>query len=318
MFKKTTFASLGLIMSSLAFAGTMGPSCVPGDVTVPCPLNQWNLGVEALYLKPVHSAHRGYEFTPLDTYRSIDNEEDWGYRIEGSYHFSTGNDITMTWVHFDNESSQGGFAGFTPFSGPFLLPFNFNVDTRFDQVNLVMGQHVDMGLFKKTRFYAGLQYAKVRLDSQNQYLLTPPTIARFAPAGFVLNRNTDFNGVGPVVGIDYAYHLTPNFSVTANGAGSILYGASRYDAGFVFLPSGLIPATVYASKKSIVPGVEAKLGVNYGWMFPQGVLNIEVGYQVIDYFNLEDWRGITGFGVAKNSDFGLYGPYAGLKWVGIV
>lgn len=318
MLKKTTLAILGLAASSFVSAGTMGPTCVPGDVTVPCEVKQWDLGVQALYLQPISSSHRGYEFAQSQTQspyfhlRDLEDDWDWGYRLEGSYHFNTGNDITMTWVHFDNDDShQSGFAGVTPLTGIALVPFGVKVDDRFDQVNLVMGQHVDMGLRKDARFYAGLQYAKIRVDTRYAYALSVPVIA---PAGVVQNRDTDFNGVGPVVGIDYAYELAYGFSVTANGAASILYGSSRFNDSFIFAPSGLVPLNIYASKKSVVPGVEAKLGLKYGYEMGQGVLNIEGGYQVINYF--DSLQNLSLFGELKNADFGLYGPYLGLKWVG--
>ncbi len=298
--------------SGFASAGTMGPACVPGDVTVPCEAKKWDIGVQALYLQPIYSSQRGYELTQSDTFREVEHDWDWGYRLEGSYHFSTGNDITMTWVHFDDDNSHhSGYAGVTPFSGPFLVPFGITIDNRFDQVNLVMGQHVDMGLLKDARFYGGLQYARIRLDATYNYAATIPVLA---PAGFSQDRDADFNGVGPVIGIDYAYDLVRGFSITANTAGSILYGTSRFNNRFIFAPSGLVPINVYASKKSVVPSIEAKLGLKYAYEMPQGVFNIEGGYQVLNYFDA-----LHVFNLAanlKNSDFGLYGPYLGAKWVG--
>ncbi|KTD22758.1 major outer membrane protein [Legionella lansingensis] len=312
MLKKATFAILSLMASSLVSAGTMGPTCVPGDVTVPCEVKKWDIGVQALYLEPVYGLHHGYTFHPIGTIRDIENDWDWGYRLEGSYHFNTGNDITITWLHYDNEFDSSGYAGFTPFTGTLLIPFNISHDERFDQVNLVMGQHVDMGLLKNARFYAGLQYARVRIDRDHVFSIPVPFLA---PDGFTISRDTDFNGVGPVVGIDYAYDLAHGFSITANTAGSILYGSSRLNNNLIFAPSGLVPINIYASKKSIVPSLEAKLGLNYAHEFAQGVFNIEGGYQVLNYFNVLQ---VTGFPIntLENVDFGLYGPYLGVKWVG--
>ncbi|WED43024.1 Lpg1974 family pore-forming outer membrane protein [Legionella cardiaca] len=313
MLKKTTLAILCMATSSFVSAGTMGPACVPGDVTVPCEAKKWDIGAQALYLQPIYSAQRGYEYRPNSNVKGIDDDWAWGYRLEGSYHFNTGNDITMTWVHFDSEDSrQSGFAGVTPFTGLLEVPFDITFNDRFDQVNLVMGQHVDMGLLKNARFYAGLQYARIRIDTDYIYALTLPGVA---PAGVVQDRDTDFNGVGPVIGIDYSYDLAHGFSVTANGAASVLYGTTRLNDSFVFAPNGLVPVSIYASKKAVVPGVQAKLGLNYACELTQGVLNIEGGYQVIDYFDALQTRDIC-CGRLKNSDFGLYGPYLGAKWVG--
>jgi len=111
--------------------------------------------------------------------------------------------------------------------------------------------------------------------------------------------------------------LTPAFSITANTAASILYGSSRNDLGYAFGPTGLVPAAACLSKKSIVPGVEAKLGLNYGYAMMQGILNISGGYQIVNYFNALTLAPVGG-GATTNSDFGIYGPYVGLNWVGNV
>ncbi|STX48900.1 major outer membrane protein [Legionella hackeliae] len=251
MLKKTTLAILGLAASSFVSAGSMGPACVPGDVTVPCESKKWDIGVQALYLQPVYSAHRGYEFTPISTIKEIEDEWDWGYRLEGSYHFNTGNDITMTWMHFDNDSDRHyGYGGLTPFTGPLSVPFGISIDNRFDQVNLVMGQHVDMDSIKMPVSTVDYNMPNIRVDTEYAYALGLPVIS---PAGFFQDRDADFNGIGPVVGIDYSYDLTPAFSITANGAASILYGSSRFNMNYVFAPSGLVPVNIYASKKSVVP-----------------------------------------------------------------
>lgn len=322
MLKKTTLAVLGLAASGFAVAGTMGPVCTPGNVTVPCEAKRWDLGVQALYLKSVYDADKAYRVTntPVAGYGELKNDWDWGYRLEGSYHFNTGNDVTLTWMHFKGDHNQDGLIGIYPISGAFTSssPYTVYNENQLDQVNLVMGQHVDVGLVKKMRFYGGLQYANIRTSATNYY----STISSLLIAGGVSAVNqfdtADFRGVGPVVGLDYSYDITNALSLTANGAGSILYGTSRFANGFVFAPSNLVAASKYGSKRAMVPSLEAKLGLNYAYSMAQGVLNLEGGYQAVNYFNAIQSTGINGyFGSAiTDSDYGLYGPYFGVKYVG--
>lgn len=311
MLKKTSLAVLGLIASGVSLAGSMGPVCTPGNVTVPCIEKRWDLGVRALYLRSLYDADIAYSPNVFNGYTEIKNDWDWGVRLEGSYHFNTGNDISLNWTHYHGNAAQASLLG-TVFVNPFpAVPasFSFTGDNKFDQVNLEMGQLVNVSAVKKMRFYGGLQYASIQADATNYYN---------APFNILnLIHNTDFKGVGPVAGIDYSYYLTNAFSVTANGSTSILYGTSRYSAGYVAVPLGLVTTSIYASKKSMVPSLEAKLGLNYAHHMGEGELNIEGGYQALNYFNALQGQRLNGFtNTLVNSDYSLYGPYFGIKYIG--
>ncbi|HAT9857255.1 TPA: Lpg1974 family pore-forming outer membrane protein [Legionella pneumophila] len=321
MLKKTSLALLGLAASGYALAGTMGPVCTPGNVTVPCEAKRWDLGVQALYLKPVYDADMAYRQVHVAPTRYDDDQGwDWGYRLEGSYHFNTGNDVTLTWIHYSDFANPSGLVGridIPPLPPALAFPRLFSAiyKNRFEQVNLVMGQHADFGLVKDMRFYGGLQYANIEIDNTNYYFGAFPQLG-----GVNLFDNTDYKGVGPVVGIDYAYALTNALSVTANGAASVLYGKGKYNIGYVALPtgsSGAIVRSIYANKRTIVPSLEAKLGLNYAYNMAQGVLNLEGGYQVMNYFNALHTQFLQNMAnPVTNSDYGLYGPYIGAKYIG--
>lgn len=321
MLKKTTLAILGLVASGFASAGMYSPapapSCTPGDVTVPCEARKWDLGVQALYLQPTYSADKGYELEPLGNFREYRPKWGWAYRLEGSYHFNTGNDITMTLIHYDIDSYRRNFLGATPYSlAP--VPFNVKLENKFDQVNLILGQHVDMGAWKKARFYGGLQYAKIRVNERNNYTVVPLALVLSSVTDFKQYRNADFYGIGPVIGVDYSYDLAYGFSVTGNTATSILYGSARHAEGYVLGPLGLVTYPQGKSHRSVVPSVEAKLGLKYAYECENGVLNFEGGYQAINYFGALETRrqvGLIHNGISV-SNFGLYGPYLGAKWIG--
>jgi hypothetical protein len=322
MLKKTTIAVLGLAASGLATAGTMGPACVPESVTVPCAAQLWDLGAEALYFRSMFGAQKTYQlkFDPTTAslaprIKDVRNDWDWGYRLTGSYHFNTGNDVTVNWTHFHSNARAANIL--TLIAGTdLLMPSDFVGKDRFDQVNIVMGQHVDLGMRDHMRFYAGMQYANIQAMAQT--FITNPAIVAAVGSPLNLFDNTDYKGFGPSIGIDYSYDIYNGLSLTANGSGSILYGTSRYHEGLVVTDFNLIEAQVYARKKAVVPSLEAKLGLNYAYNFAQGTVNINAGYQAINYFSVlttQPFQMLTNLDFAS-VNYGLFGPYFGLKYVG--
>lgn len=314
MLKKTSLVLWGLAVNSIAISGTMGPVCTPANVTVPCVQHLWDIGLQGLYLNRVVNAERSYiQTTPVQNtgYYSNNNHWDWGFKLEGSYHFNTGNDVTLNWVHYKGDVDYAATNGRVLTATN--IPYVGREANRFDQVNAVFGQHADFGLVKKMRFYGGLQYADIQENAANLYSYS--TLS-FTSAS--LFNNTEFRGIGPVIGLDYSYNLTDAFSLTANGASSILYGTSRLNTGYSISPSNAIVTSVYAKRTGIVPSLEAKLGLNYAYNMLQGVVNFEGGYQVMNYFNALQAQN---FPAATNrphdSDYGLYGPYFGIKYVGL-
>lgn len=345
MFKKL-LSLCGLVCTSLATAGTMGPICSPGPVVVPCDTRFWDFDVQGLYLKPAYSASLAFAptidatpgfglannrlvFAPADptdlSNQQIAPDWGWGYRLKGAYHFGTGLDLEMNWSHYDVDDNLGRYRGeywqlfpVTMLALPLeaeVANYDLYMNNTYDQVNLVMGQAVAMGLRKNARFYGGLQYASIRVNKTSVYEITTNPIFILLTGGGVRDINsTDFKGVGPVVGIDYSYALLSGLSVTANTSGSLLYGTSRFDLATAY-SNALIVNSSYASKRTVVAGLEAKLGASYAYALMDGFFNLEGGYQVTNYFSaLEAMPAFNGSLIKSN--FGLFGPYFGVRWFG--
>jgi hypothetical protein len=319
MFKKVIIAVLGHALCGYAIAGSMGPICTPDNVTVPCEARLWDFGAQALYLRSIYGSAKAFEAGTLPLDKEVKNDWNWGYRLEGSYHFNTGNDLNINWLHFSTSINPTDFFGAItiPSLGIPLIPTPFELVSynRIDQVNAVIGQSTDLSVRDTLRFYGGAQYANIQATAKNYYFL-PPILA-LAGETFSLFDNTDFKGYGPVVGIDYAYYLTRSLSITANGAGSILYGTNRYHAGFIVSPVEFIPEQVFFRRKGIVPSLEGKLGINYTHPTPFGIATLQAGYQIINYFNAleaQTFQNLIGPVIAV--DYGVFGPYFGLKLVG--
>ena len=324
MLKKTTIAVLGLVASGYAAAGSMGPVCAPGNVTVPCEARAWELGAEALYMRPIYSAQKSLQFVPSLPVGTVSSEVadvrdkwSWGFRVMGSFYFNTGNDVTVNWTHLNSKADFNNMVAplAIPTGSIAEVPADYVSRDQFDQANIVLGQHVDVSVRKKMRFFGGMQYANIQSNATN--FLNYPLIPVLFGSTVSVFDNTDFKGIGPVAGIDYSYALFNGLSVTANGTGSLLVGTSRYHEGFVVDDLNAIYAQVYARKKSIVPSLEAKLGLSYAHDFWQGTVNIDAGYQVINYFNALATQEFQQPNAPVHAvNYGLFGPYFGLKYVG--
>ncbi|WP_428414008.1 Lpg1974 family pore-forming outer membrane protein, partial [Legionella sp.] len=241
----------------------------------------------------------------------------WGFRVMGAFYFNTGNDVTVNWTHLNSKADFNNLVAplAIPPSTVVQVPGNYESRDQFDQANIVLGQHVDVSARKQMRFFGGLQYANIQSNATN-YLNTPLIRRLFASTISVFD-NTDFKGIGPVAGIDYSYALFKGLSVTANGTGSILVGTSRYHEGFVIDNRHAIIQDVYARKKAIVPSLEAKLGLNYAHDFWEGTINIDAGYQALNYFNALATQAFQLPNAPVHAvNYGLFGPYFGLKYVG--
>jgi len=318
--KKTAVAVLAL-GSSAVFAGSMGPVCSAVNVTVPCESTAWEFGAKAIYLKAQTGDNSG--FSPVfDSNQYVDHAPNynWGFQIEGAYHFNTGNDFKLNWYHL-NHSSQAtiGAQPVSAFNAPAGLGgattttingASKSIDPKWDAVNIEVGQHVDFGDNKAIRFHGGAQYARVANDiktsSNVSYTAADPVVALTSYAS-ANNYEHTYNGFGPRVGMDLSYDWGNGLGIYANGATALLAGTRSYSNVYTDTTNSIASNL---SRTAIVPVMDAKLGATYTYAMAQGDLTLDAGWMWINYFSAQS--NVTG----NTSDFGLQGPFVGLKWLG--
>ena len=314
--KKTAVAVLAL-GSSAVFAGSMGPVCSAVNVTVPCESTAWDFGAKALYMQPSLNSNVGGGV--LDAATSHNPNYNWGFQIEGSYHFNTGNDLNLNWYHISKSSSKafGARPATTVALGPFLgtetitpVSAASSVDPKWDMVNMEFGQHVDFGDNKAIRFHGGAEYARLA----NQVSRSgEATLAGTLASGTYTNAmtyNPTYNGFGPRLGADMAYGFGNGLGIYANGATAMLAGTSAFTSTHTDSLGNTNSNS--QSRTTIVPEIDAKLGATYTYAMAQGDLTLDAGWMWVNYFNVHENND------SVRSDFGLQGPFIGLKWLGNV
>jgi hypothetical protein len=332
--KKTAVAVLAL-GSSAVFAGTMGPVCSAVNVTVPCESTAWDFGADALYLRPTvgNGSVVGVNVPAADVntynYRTLQPNYNWGFKLEGSYHFNTGNDVNLNWYHLNN-GNNFTLGDVSLFNNNFVTTTSTaataSVSPNWNAVNLEFGQHVDFGEFKSIRFHGGVSYVRVN----NEIAITQTGAVDSATVNSIsgLERNTTYNGFGPRLGADMTYDWGNGFGIYANGAAALYAGNSSSNDSYTLTDLAGVTQTGYPSSSnlsftSVVPELEAKVGAKYTYAMAQGDLTLDVGWLWINYFQANIARGpetsLTSNSPVPNAqNFGLEGLYFGLKWLGNV
>lgn len=310
-------------------------ACTGVDVTVPCAAQGWDIGIQALYVQPRSQANNywGYDFNNNNTdfnFRDVDPEWTWGVRVEGSYHFNTGNDVNINWTHFNNTTQRTENTGrpfvfpsypVPPPTGP-VPPLTYNEsrafnDVQFDVVNIEFAQHTDFGTNKNIRFHGGLSYARINyvngfqaIQNQNRWN--------------EVESMSDFSGIGPRFGMDMSYDFDNGFSLLANMAGSILAGTLKntttitqvFQAGPNPNQTNTAITALKMGKNAIVPSAELKLGAKYTKAMEKGDFTVEGGWVLANYWQSVQNTNIIGLPSLRQTNFGYQGPYIGVKWVG--
>ena len=176
---------------------------------------------------------------------------------------------------------------------------------------------------KKVRFHGGFQYAAIKTTVTNVALSPSRAVAAVADQEITYAASRmKYSGFGPRVGVDLIHDFGYAFSIYANAASALLVGTRSFDVSAVGEQINTSPTfsltpytnTASSSNTIIVPELEAKVGITHTHNTANGDLSIDAGWMWVNYFNVQSYpRNVTG---ELKSDFGVQGPYVGLKWLG--
>nr|WP_165474799.1 Lpg1974 family pore-forming outer membrane protein [Legionella nagasakiensis] len=197
-----------------------------------CERNAWGIGIQALYLKSSYGNTLGFlgireNITGTPPFVSQINQVavqnvpmwSWGFKLEVSYHFHTGNDLNLNWYHLNGKTTSSNADFIFTFIERSLDADRASYKPRWDAVNLELGQHVDFGEFKNICFYGGAQYARIKYNITCTTQVTPDDFIR---------ESYEFTGFGPRVGADMSYDLARGFAIYANSAIAALAGTGKF------------------------------------------------------------------------------------------
>lgn len=214
----------------------------------------------------------------------------FGFELGGRYAFEQpGVDVRAMWFYLDTKDKSSISAEGSQFVGPFyeigpnagtLRSTGGKVDRNYNFVVLEAGQLVQVGERFRLRAFGGLDYLAVK---QNIGV----TFSGGGAFETVTHSVSNFNGVGPRLGLTGDFGLSPSWFVSGTFAGSISVGQMKTWMSFVSSSEALKVLGVTANFQDIkaqnttqvVPGVETKLALVYrSHLMKPSDLVFEVGY----------------------------------------
>jgi len=352
---QTSVLVIGLAMAGVSQAAMFENSCRPGHVTVPCEASAWDIGVEAMLLEATSGNNWDYAeyygtapgIESLFERRSFQPNHEFGWRVEGSYHFNTGNDATLIWTHFKEDSKVTGQSYQSDqyndesqyFFNLYFDEINARTDVRLDSLDLEFGQLAHYGHRYHVRTHYGFQWARIENGIEADVTLDESDLYLTSPTASYTN-DSEFRGIGIRAGLDTGYELGNGFSLEGDAALAVLAGTLKsrtqlFTPGFETEGPNVPPITnVWISKRrAIVPELDAVAAVRYTRQLSNSEISVSLGWRIINYFdaiettletisaNAADDTGYQGAGNPTSvrlqlNNFALSGPVAGIRWVG--
>lgn len=303
-----TLASLSAQAAPVAkdnpFNTQVDPNLLPGL--------EFNIG--ALWLKPgasnlnytIYNVAVAPPQSPFWSEQEVQPTFSAAFDLGARYVFpnASNEDVRLDWTHLSTSNSAATSANnFTVFLGPDYeigpsgVPIRNATATakfNYDVVNLDVGQYLTFGQHADIRLFGGLSTGFLREEVVSDYSGTTG-----APYAGPFNMNQDvtsnFTGVGPRIGLHADYNTNCGLGFLGEAAVSALIGSEHSITNYI--GSGAQLQALYHQTLNyqtiqdqnvyqVVPGLDAKLGVDYKHTFNNAdLLTVSAGYQAAVYFN---------------------------------
>jgi hypothetical protein len=313
-----TFGKKSLpVLSLLSMVFCAGANATPASssdvVTFPVFQSGAEVNFTALLLRPTAN-NLNYTIynkalpllTPSWQEEELKPSYNFAFNLGARYQFQAGYDLSLGWTHLNSTTNTAVtapnsqyFVGpdFTigPFAGTIRSAAG-SVNFKYDVVNLDAGRYVDFGSRVQMRFFGGLSTGFLREKLQRTFNGVIPSGPPYQNPGAytaAYSNLSDFSGVGPRAGMSAAYDFAYGFGLLGEAAASVLIGNvhTTMDAFTTSaylqangVPNGLGQSITNKNSTRVVPGFDAKLGVNYKHAFAHNTLFIiEGGYESAVY-----------------------------------
>lgn len=330
--------TLGILATTISYSVFANADAASNStsVTIPVVKNAWYAGINALYLRPNLGGNNlgyssfsnyGTDFNNVVVERNgaandlndITPNREWGFQLNAGYQFCAANDIDVNWYHF-NDNTTGFFPTGTLFSGSAsaLYAGEINLNTRWDSVNLEVGQRFDLNAMNMLRLHVGLDVSRI----ENTITNYPGLTATGNPV-FITHDKITYTGIGPRLGGDYLYHTPCGLGIYAKAGASLLVGrAEQKVSGYHDLGGFNLYSTGNYNQSNgnvVVPELDANLGIKYDYTLNYGVIGFNLGYMFTTYLNAivsQVGTGVVSSSISTSSstNFNLNGPYLGISW----
>ncbi|KTC85187.1 Lpg1974 family pore-forming outer membrane protein [Legionella brunensis] len=264
-----------------------------GEENVVLPTSNW-VAITPLYLKPVIGSHiliYGTSQTVNDGITTIKEhvinpDYNPGFNINLGHTFeNSANGIVLqyTRIHTNDSDSFSGPGVLSLSSGNTSSPvpgtISGNLKLKLDQVDVMVSREIHPFDNFELLLKAGLRYAQI--DRLFNF-----SLQQAAP---IFNGNAteqeNYEGVGPVVGLNGEYLVTKNLGWSGMLDAALLSGSVNNQIAF----HGSSGTTLFSTgaDSGILPIVEAGLGITYNGNLSSATnIKIGVGYEVANYFDL--------------------------------